>query len=267
MEVKSLDSEILSEKVVLITGGGRGLGRAIVKSFVRHGAKVATFSRTQKDLCSLTDSIKGRNSLITQSFDVNNGIHGIKDFLEQVRRQWGGFDVLVNNAAIVGPPVPIHSLSSQEFRHVLRVNFEFPRDLIREIMPDMRAKGFGRVINVSTSLIRAPFEKRPKWGAYPVSKSLLWELTASLANAEPANSGITFNAVDPLRLRTQLRQLVYPPHLDKATLYEAEEVTEVFVFLASDESANINGCHIQAWVGHDPARLAELKHRPPLPGA
>jgi len=82
MEVKSLDSEILSEKVVLITGGGR----AIVKSFVRHGAKVATFSRTQNDFCSLADSIKERNSLITQSFDVNNGIHGIKDFLEQVRR-------------------------------------------------------------------------------------------------------------------------------------------------------------------------------------
>ena len=134
-------------------------------------------------------------------------------------------------------------------------------------MPDMRAKGFGRVINVSTSLIQAPFEKRLKWGAYPVSKSLLWELTVSLANSEPANSGITFNAVDPLRLRTQLRQLVYPPHLDKATLYEAEEVTEVFVFLASDDSANINGWHIRAWVGHDPARLAELKHRPPPPGA
>lgn len=257
----SLHSEILSEKVVLITGGGRGLGRAIVKTFVRHGAKVATFSRTQNGLCSLADSIKGRNGLITQSFDVNNGIHGIKDFLEQVRRQWGGFDVLVNNAAIVGPPVPIHSLSSQEFRQVLRVNFEFPRDLIREIMPDMRAKGFGRVINVSTSLIQAPFEKRLKWGAYPVSKSLLWELTVSLANSEPANSGITFNAVDPLRLRTQLRQVVYPPHLDKARLYDPEKVTEVFVFLASHESAHINGCHIRAWAGHEPERLSELKSR------
>lgn len=259
MRERSFPSKILLDKVILVTGGGRGLGRALVESFVHHGAKVATFSRTQKALVSLEDSIQNPDRLTTHPFDIENGIRDLRPFLETVRRNWGGFDVLVNNAAIVGPPVPFHRLPVEEFRRVIRVNFEFPRDLIQEIMTDMRAKGFGRIINVSTSLVSASLEKRMKWGVYPASKSLLWELTVSLANAEPADSGITFNAVDPLRLRTQLRQVVYPPHLDEATLYEPKEITEVFVFLASNGSSHINGAHIQAWVGHDPARLSELR--------
>lgn len=259
MEPAPFDTGTLADRVILVTGGGRGLGRALVESFVHHGAKVATFSRKQKALASLEDSIKNPDRLTTHPFDIEKGIRDLRPFLETVRRNWGGFDVLVNNAAIVGPPVPIHGLTSEEFRRVIRVNFEFPRDLILEVIPDMRANGFGRVINVSTSLVEAPLEKRMKWGAYPASKSLLWELTVSLATAEPLGSGFTFNAVDPLRLNTQLRRVVYPPDKDKAALYEPEEVTEVFVFLACDESAHMNGSQVTAWAGHDPVKLSKLR--------
>jgi len=147
----------------------------------------------------------------------------------------------VNNASILGERSPIAELDVRTWDEVLRVNTSSLFYVTRPLIPHLVARGDGSIINVSSSVGR---RGKANWGPYAVSKFGLEGFTQVLA-AELEPDGIRVNSVNPGATRTDMRASAYPDE-DPTTLPAPEEIAEVFVFLASDESKTTTGRALEA---------------------
>jgi NAD(P)-dependent dehydrogenase (short-subunit alcohol dehydrogenase family) len=149
--------------------------------------------------------------------------------------------VLVNNASILGKRVPLAELDVDTWNEVLRINCSSLFYVTRPLIPHFVARGEGSIINVSSSVGR---KGKANWGAYAVSKFGVEGFTQVLA-AELQSSGVRVNSVNPGATRTDMRAAAYPEE-DPLTLPTPEEIAEVFVYLASDESRSVTGQAFEA---------------------
>lgn len=231
----------LKEKVALVTGGSRGIGKAVAAAYAREGAEVVV---TARDLGSLEAAAKEiRNSggrVVALQADVANR-HQVKDLAKEINRRFGRLHVLLNNASLLGPRVPILEYPEEEWEAVMAVNLNGPFFVIKACLPLMTAGGEGSIINVSSGVGRIG---KPRWGAYAASKFGLEGLTQILA-AELQPLHIRVNAVNPGGTRTTMRAAAYPEE-DPLTLPTPEEITPVFVYLASDASRDVTGQSLEA---------------------
>jgi len=156
---------------------------------------------------------------------------------------FGRVDVLINNASALGPsPMPyLIDYPIEDFEGVLRTNVTGPFLLTRALVGQMLTRGAGSIINVSSD---AGVIGYPTWGAYGVSKAALDHLTRTWA-AELQGTDVRINSVDPGSMDTLMHRLAEPTE-DPAQWAKPEDVTPVFVHLASDESANVNGQRLDA---------------------
>ncbi len=231
----------LKEKVALVTGGSRGIGKAVAAAYAREGAEVVV---TARDLGSLEAAAKEiRNSggrVVALQADVANR-HQVKDLAKEINRRFGRLHVLLNNASFLGPRVPILEYPEEEWEAVMAVNLNGPYFVIKACLPLMTAGGEGSIINVSSGVGRIG---KARWGAYAASKFGLEGLTQILA-AELQPFHIRVNAVNPGGTRTTMRAAAYPEE-DPLTLPTPEEITPVFVYLASDASRDVTGQSLEA---------------------
>lgn len=231
----------LKEKVALVTGGSRGIGKAVAAAYAREGAEVVV---TARDLGSLEAAAKEiRNSggrVVALQADVADR-HQVKDLAKEINRRFGRLHVLLNNASLLGPRVPILEYPEEEWEAVMAVNLNGPFFVIKACLPLMTAGGEGSIINVSSGVGRIG---KPRWGAYAASKFGLEGLTQILA-AELQPLHIRVNAVNPGGTRTTMRAAAYPEE-DPLTLPTPEEITPVFVYLASDASRDVTGQSLEA---------------------
>ncbi len=231
----------LKEKVALVTGGSRGIGKAVAAAYAREGAEVVV---TARDLGSLEAAAKEiRNSggrVVALQADVANR-HQVKDLAKEINRRFGRLHVLLNNASFLGPRVPILEYPEEEWEAVMAVNLNGPFFVIKACLPLMTAGGEGSIINVSSGVGRIG---KARWGAYAASKFGLEGLTQILA-AELQPLHIRVNAVNPGGTRTTMRAAAYPEE-DPLTLPSPEEITPVFVYLASDASRDVTGQSLEA---------------------
>lgn len=232
---------MLKEKVALVTGGSRGIGKAVAAAYAREGAEVVV---TARDLGSLEAAAKEiRNSggrVVALQADVADR-HQVKDLAKEINRRFGRLHVLLNNASLLGPRVPILEYPEEEWEAVIAVNLNGPFFVIKACLPLMTAAGEGSIINVSSGVGRIG---KPRWGAYAASKFGLEGLTQVLA-AELQPLHIRVNAVNPGGTRTTMRAAAYPEE-DSLTLPTPEEITPVFVYLASDASRDVTGQSLEA---------------------
>lgn len=231
----------LKEKVALVTGGSRGIGKAVAAAYAREGAEVVV---TARDLGSLEAAAKEiRNSggrVVALQADVADR-HQVKDLAKEINRRFGRLHVLLNNASFLGPRVPILEYPEEEWEAVMAVNLNGPFFVIKACLPLMTAGGEGSIINVSSGVGRIG---KARWGAYAASKFGLEGLTQILA-AELQPFHIRVNAVNPGGTRTTMRAAAYPEE-DPLTLPTPEEITPVFVYLASDASRDVTGQSLEA---------------------
>ena len=223
---------MLRGKVVVITGASRGLGRALVLACAKEGANLVVNSRNEDSLRPVAEEAEeaGAEVLpIPADVAVRTDVDKLVDGALQ---RFGGVDVLVNNAGLLGPRVPIEEYPEDEWRRVLDANLTAPFLLSRALIPHM-SEG-GSIINVTSGV---SIEGRAEWGAYSVSKFGVEGLTQILA-AELEDRGIRVNSVDPGGMRTEMRAAAYPDE-DPATRITPEENTGVFLYLASDESKGV----------------------------
>jgi NAD(P)-dependent dehydrogenase (short-subunit alcohol dehydrogenase family) len=153
--------------------------------------------------------------------------------------RFGRIDVLVNNAGVLGPRVPIEEYPEDEWRRVIDANLTGPFLVTKAAIPHMPEGG--SIINVVSGV---SVEGRAGWGAYSVSKFGVEGLTQILA-AELEERGIRANAVDPGGMRTGMRAAAYPEE-DPLTRITPEENTDIFLYLASDESRGVTGQRFKA---------------------
>lgn len=222
-----MSSGRLKDRVALITGASRGIGRAVAARFAREGAHVLLIARTREALEQVDDAIKAQGG--TATLVPLNLMHGPKiDALgPALYERFGRLDILVGNAGILGRLSPLPHIPSQHWEQVMRVNVTANWRLIRTLDPLLRRSDAGRVIFVTSGVAQSA---RAYWAPYSVSKAALDCLAKTYAN-ETSDSAIKVNVIDPGATATRMRAEAYPGE-DQSKLPTPEQVAEAFVPLA-----------------------------------
>jgi NAD(P)-dependent dehydrogenase (short-subunit alcohol dehydrogenase family) len=225
-----LTSLRLKDRIALITGASRGVGRAVALVFAREGAHVLLLARTRKALEEVDDQVRahgGKATLIPLDLADGKAIDALGPSLYE---RFGRLDVLVGNAGILGRLTPLTHIPSEQWERALAVNVTANWRLIRTLDPLLRRSDAGRVIFVTSGVAHSG---RAYWAPYSVSKAALDTLAKTYAN-ETADSPIKVNLIDPGATATRMRAEAYPGE-DQATLRTPEQVTEKFVVLATPQ--------------------------------
>ncbi|MGZ8521475.1 MAG: SDR family NAD(P)-dependent oxidoreductase [Candidatus Binatia bacterium] len=234
------DKKLLG-KVALITGGSRGIGRAIAAAYADQGARVFICGRNPEDVNRAVAEIRQSGGEIDGAAgDVGNAAD-VRRIVAAAVAKYSSIDVLINNASILGLRVAIADYSIAEWDEVLRINLTGLFLVTREVLPVMLARRGGSIINLTSGVGRLG---KARWGAYAVSKAGLEGFTQVLADEVKA-AGIRVNSVNPAATRTRMRAAAYPEE-DPATLPTAESILPIFIYLASDESQRVTGQALNA---------------------
>ena len=230
---------MLEGKVALITGASQGLGRALALAFAREGARVAINSRSEGSIRPVAEEAESLGAeVVALAADVSKD-SDVERLVGATAERFGKIDVLVNNAGVLGPRVGIEEYPENEWRRVIDANLTGLFLVTKATIPHMPEGG--SIVNVVSGV---SVEGRAWWGAYSVSKFGVEGLTQILA-AELEERGIRANAVDPGGMRTEMRAAAYPEE-DPKTRITPEENTDVFLYLASDESRGVTGRRFKA---------------------
>ena len=230
---------MLPGKVVMITGASRGLGRALAQAYAKEGASLVINSRSEESIRPVAEEAESSGAeVLALAADVSRGAE-VEKLVDGAVQRFDRIDVLVNNAGLLGPRVPIEEYPEEEWRRVLDANLTASFLLTKAVIPHMPEGG--SIVNVTSGV---SVEGRAEWGAYSVSKFGVEGLTQILA-AELRDRGIRANSVDPGGMRTEMRAAAYPDE-DPTTRITPEENTAVFLYLASDESRDVTGERFKA---------------------
>jgi NAD(P)-dependent dehydrogenase (short-subunit alcohol dehydrogenase family) len=237
----SKEEQKLRGKVALITGGSRGIGKAVATAYAREGAGVFICARKEADVQKAVGEIE---SFGARAYGCAGDVGKIEDaerMVQSAAAQFGRIDILVNNASLLGPRVPIANYPVATWEEVLRVNLTGPFLMIQEALQIMIPQRQGSIINVSSGVGRMG---RARWGAYAASKFGVEGLTQVVAD-EVREFDVRANAVNPGPTRTEMRAFAYPEE-DPFTLPTPDAIVPVFIYLASDDSVSVSGQSLEA---------------------
>jgi 3-hydroxybutyrate dehydrogenase len=250
---------LLKNHVALITGSGRGIGRAMAKLFAAEGASVFLTARTEAELSAtaaeINASSQNRQPAAYLTADLAHEIDCTR-VVAAVREKFGRIDILVNNAGHYGPVVPVEEYPLADFDKVIAVHLRAAFLLSKLVLPEMYARGSGIVLNISSLSAKSAFG----WGsAYAAAKAGLLGLTRVTA-AEAARKGVRVNALCPGPVTETLmskelgatlaKKLGVSPEDQLAgflnTILQgrgqtADEIARAAFFLCSDQSSAITG--------------------------
>ncbi len=218
----------LKNKIALVTGGGRGIGKAVALAYAREGANLAICARTASEVEQTAGEIRGIGTECLGLVCDVSVEDSVATLVKDLENHFGRVDILVNNAGVMTRPVSLAELEVRKWDYTLAVNLRGTFLVTRTMLPLMFRQKNGSIINVSSTIGRSAYAN---FAAYAVSKWGVEGLTQTLA-AEVKSYNIRVNSVDPGYVATKLTGYAGS---------RPESVTEVFVFLASDESRGITG--------------------------
>lgn len=219
----------LSDRVVVVTGASRGIGRACVLALGAAGARVVAMARSQKALEALDDEVTaaGGNPLTLVPLDLKDG-PALDQLAAPLLDRFGRVDGLVAAAGILGVIGPLQTIPPSEFEQTLAVNYTANWRLIRVLDPLLRRSEAGRAVFLTSG---AAHDTRAFWGSYGATKAALEALVGAWAR-ETANTALRVNLFNPGPTRTVMRQQAFPGE-DPATLPSPEEVAAAILPLLS----------------------------------
>jgi NAD(P)-dependent dehydrogenase (short-subunit alcohol dehydrogenase family) len=251
-------STLLENRVALVTGSGRGIGRAIARLFANERATVFLMARTETELSATAAEINAATHNHQAAFVTADLTHesDCTRVVAAAREKFGRIDILVNNAGHYGPVVPVEEYPLAEFDGVIAVHLRAAFLLSKLVLPEMYDRGSGVILNISSLSAKSAFG----WGsAYAAAKAGLLGLTRVTA-AEAARKGVRVNALCPGPVTetvmskelgaTLARKLGVSPEEQLAgflsTLLQgrgqtADEIARAALFLCSDQSSAITG--------------------------
>lgn len=236
---------LLQGKKAIVTGGTRGIGFAVVQTFLRNGASVALFGSRQETVDKALAALGAENpdwEVIGMAPDLTD-YAAVDAAFAEVEKAFGRIDILVNNAGISARE-PLYDYTPEAFEKIMRLNVSAVFNGCRAVAPRMKAQGGGSIINTSSMV---SLYGQPSGVGYPTSKFAVNGMTRSLAR-ELGRDNIRVNAVAPGVTRTdmvanlpqEIVQRVCAP-IPLGRMGEPEEVANAFLFLASDLASYITG--------------------------
>ena len=231
---------LLADRVILVTGAGAGIGRAVAKAAAGHGATVILHGRAVGRLESLYDEIGAAGGATPAIFplDLERAAGPDYDRLSgAIEEQWGRLDGLVLNAGVLGSRAPIEHHDVGEWQRVLHVNLTAPFILCRCLLPLLLASTDASVVFTSSGVGRCG---KAYWGAYAVSKFGIEGLNQVLADELENKPNIRVNAINPGPTRTAMRAAAYPAE-DPGRLKTPEDILGVYLYLLGPDSRGVTG--------------------------
>lgn len=217
----------LSNRIAVVTGASRGIGRAAAIALAEAGAHIVAVARTQGALEELDDAIRAKGSSATlvpldlKDFDALDRLGAA------IHERWGKLDILIGNAGVLGELAPITHVDQPVWDAVMATNVTANYRLIRSLDPLLRASDAGRAIFVTSG---AAHKSIAYWGPYAISKAALEMLVRTYA-AETVNTPVRAMLLNPGPLRTSMRRAAMPGE-DPMTLKTPEELAPHILKLA-----------------------------------
>lgn len=243
--MKTDNCSLITDKIALITGANRGIGKAIALSLAEAGIDVAVNYRTHKDeaekVCSQIKKLN-RRSIPVQA-DVSRA-SDVARLVNTIEKELGAVDILVNNAGITRPQT-IEEITEKDFDELISINLKSVFLVTQAVLPDMRARKWGRIINISSVAAQIGGVVGPHYAA---SKAGIIGLTHSYAR-NLVKEGITVNTIAPALINTEMVAInpnARPDLIPMGRFGLVEEVAEVAVMLARNgfitgQTINVNG--------------------------
>jgi NAD(P)-dependent dehydrogenase (short-subunit alcohol dehydrogenase family) len=220
----------LKDRLALVTGASRGIGRALALALAQHGAHVVVVARTIGALEELDDEIRkdgGKATLLQLDLSKGDKIDQLGPTLFQ---RWGKLDIFVGNAGVLGPLSPLHHVTEDAWNQVIDINLSANWRLIRTLDPLLKRSDAGRAVFLTSG---AATGKYAYWGPYGVSKAGLEALVKTYAH-ELEDTSVRVNLVNPGPVRTGMRAKAFPGE-DPDTLPAPDALVPLFLELVSPE--------------------------------
>ena len=233
----------LHGRTAAVTGGARGIGRAIAERMLASGAAVAIWDVDTAAMAEAERDLSARGTVSTHQVDLTEEA-AVRAAAASTLARHGAIDILVNNAGITGGNAPTWELPAAEWRRVLEVNLVGPYLACSAVLPGMVARGYGRVVNIASV---AGKEGNPNASHYSASKAGLIALTKSLGK-ELAGKGVLVNCVTPAAAKTDIFKQMKPAQIEymlskipMGRFVEVEEIAALACWLATEDCAFSTG--------------------------
>jgi NAD(P)-dependent dehydrogenase (short-subunit alcohol dehydrogenase family) len=231
--------DALRDRVILVTGSGDGIGRAVALALAAHSATVVLSGRTVRKLEKTYDDIvaQGSPQPSIAPLDLEKALAGDYDTLaDALTRNYGRLDGLLHNAGLLGQLSPIEHYDVPTWVRVMHVNVNAAFALTQVCVPLLKKSSDASVVFTSSNLGR---RGRALWGAYAVSKAAIEGLSQVLAD-ELQPAGVRVNCINPVRARTNMRLQAYPAE-DRSVLPEPAALVVPYLYLLGPASRGITG--------------------------
>ncbi len=234
-----------ADRIILVTGAGDGIGKAVALALARHGATVILLGRTQEKLEAVYDQIKAEGGAEPALAPVNLEVARPQDYEELANlfeQAFGRLDGIVHNASVLGEITPIEQYGYSTWETVMQVNVNAAFYLTRALLPLLQKSSDASILFTSSSVGR---QGRAFWGAYAVSKFATEGLMQVLADELENVSNIRVNAINPGATATRMRALAYPAE-DAMTLKQPTDIVSPYLYLLGPDSAGVTGQSLNA---------------------
>lgn len=232
--------DLLKDRVILVTGAGRGIGAAAAKTFAAHGATVLLLGKTESNLSAVYDEIEAADhpQPAVIPFNLETALpHQYDELAAMVESEFGKIDGLLHNASIIGPRTPVEQLSGENFMRVMQVNVNAMFMLTSTLLPLLKLSNDASVVFTSSSVGR---KGRAYWGAYGVSKFATEGFMQTLADELENVAPVRANSINPGATRTDMRAQAYPGENPDNNPAPAD-IMPVYLYLMGPDSTGVSG--------------------------
>ena len=238
--VSEKNKNSLSNKTILVTGAGSGIGKTAAVTYASHGATVILLGKTSSKLEKVYDEIEKLDcpapSISLMDLLVADA-NDYQELIDNLLTEFNQLDGLLLNAGVLGDRSPIEQYDVQKWVETIHVNLTSQFILVKTLLPALKRSGNASVVFTSSGVGKTG---KAFWGAYSVSKFGVEGLCQILAEEFDNDSSIRFNCINPGAVRTKMRKAAYPLE-NPEDLPAPEEVMEKYLWLMSEASKNISG--------------------------